>query len=208
MNKDLIPFFDRLAKVYSDIGEEYDRLAGHYRSFSCEGCQDNCCTTVFSHYTLIEHLYFLEGFRRLQEKERADMTARAKGYAETLALHSGPAEELDLMCPVNVDGLCGVYKNRPLICRIHGLPSLLRSPRGVQQWKGCLRFQEMHGENIDQEMDRTGYYSAIASIEADLRKDISFFHKYKKTIADMVLDLEREGMNIVKSVLRPEESGE
>jgi len=204
MNTDLITLFQQLSDVYSDIDREYDRLARHYGNFSCTGCVDNCCTTVFFHYTLIEHLFLIDGFRTLADEVKKSMAEKAGEYARTLAEHPEDPTGIDLMCPANVDGLCGVYANRPLICRIHGLPSVLQSRGGIQRWKGCLRFQSIHGDAITLEMDRTMNYSKIAALEASLRKERSFFQKYRKTIADMILDWTRDGTSIVESIMASE----
>lgn len=184
------PYLQRLSEVYRDIGDVYDRVAGHYGGFSCEGCRDNCCSTVFYHYTLIETLYFLKGFRTLSEGRMTEAVAEARRYLAVLERNPGRETALSLMCPVNFEGLCGVYEYRPLICRIHGLPAFLDSRRGdVQRWKGCLRFQELHGAGIDREIDRTPFYSTIAGLEIELRKSIGDFSRSRRTIAHMIGDV-------------------
>jgi Fe-S-cluster containining protein len=202
MNRNLESHFDSLSGVFEEIGREYDRLAGHYDDFSCQGCQDNCCTTVFSHYTLIEYLYLLKGFETLPWEQKDQAKTRAEEYVRSLREHPGGETSLELMCPLNVEGLCGLYQYRPLICRIHGLPSMLRSPaRGVQRWDGCLRFQELHGDAITLEMDRTGFYSRIAILERDMRQELGFMQKIKKTIAEMITGQSEDEARLITKIV-------
>lgn len=201
MDIDISLYFDRLSEVYDEIDREYDKAAKQYDTFSCDGCKDNCCKTVFYHYTLIENLYFIEGIGEIPENIREDIVRKATDYVENLGKHPFNAEELSIMCPVNVDGKCIVYKQRPLICRIHGLPGMLHSPlKGTQKFEGCLRFSTMHGDNIFHEIDRTAFYSKIAYIERDLRKEIVFTQKYKKTIAEMIIDQTKDEITLVKKM--------
>lgn len=184
------PYLERLSEVYRGIEVAYGQVAGHYESFSCEGCQSNCCTTVFYHYTLIEALCFGNGFRALPEDRMNAAIGEARRYVEVLERNPGGETSLSLMCPVNFGGLCGVYEHRPLICRIHGVPAFLDSRRGaVERWKGCLRFQELHGGRIDREIDRTPFYTAVAELEIELRKSAGDFSRSRKTIAHMITDI-------------------
>lgn len=186
-----VPYLQRLSEVYRDIEDVYGQVAAHYGDFSCQGCSSNCCSTVFYHYTLIEALYFREGFRALPEHKMKGAIREARRYLADLARNPGRETALSIMCPVNFGGLCGVYQHRPLICRIHGVPAFLdsRGAGGVQRWKGCLRFQELYGGRIDHEIDRTPFYSAIAELEIELRKSAGDFSRCRKTIAHMIADI-------------------
>ena len=201
MDIDISPYFDRLAPAYKEIDTEYDKVAKHYGSFSCESCEENCCVTVFYHYTLIENLYFIEGFEALPENKRKESIKKAEDYVKELADHPFGETELTIMCPVNFDGQCIVYENRPLICRIHGLPGVLHSPRkGEQKWEGCSRFTSMHGDSITREIDRTAFYSSVAFIERDLREEMVFTQKVKKTIAEMIVDQTKDEITLIKKM--------
>lgn len=200
MDIDISPYLNRLSEVYDEIDHEYEKAARHYGNFSCEGCEDNCCRTVFYHYTLIENFFLVEGFGRLPDDEKKEIIRRAHDYVKSLSEKPFGETGLSIMCPLNVDGPCALYKNRPLICRIHGLPAVLESPRkGTQRWEGCRRFKET-GRNISHEIDRTKFYSLIAFIEGDLRKNMVFFQKYKKTIAEMIVDQTKDDVTLVKKM--------
>lgn len=201
MNPDISPYLNRLASLYRSIDEVYAQLASHYGSFSCEGCTDNCCTTVFAHYTLIENFYFLEGFDALPAVRKKEAIERAEKYLRKLE-KAEKETALSIMCPVNFEGLCAVYEQRPLICRVHGLPAQVSSPqKGVEHWNGCLRFQALHGDHIDLEIDRTYFYAEIAALEVDLRRDLMHFEKYRKTIAHMVDEYDTGGSSVMKQFI-------
>ncbi|MEM9462704.1 MAG: YkgJ family cysteine cluster protein [Myxococcota bacterium] len=49
------------------------------------------------------------------------------------------ADDPDAMhhCALLVDDRCTVYEQRPMICRTHGLPTLVRDPEGGASLQGC-----------------------------------------------------------------------
>jgi len=81
---------------------------------------------------------------------------------EALARGERPA----VMCPVNDDGLCGMYEHRLMICRLHGVPHLLAGRDGLPQaYPGCHRFP---AGSAAAPLDRTPLYRDLARIEMDL----------------------------------------
>ncbi len=181
-------YLDRLFEVYRDIDRAYAASADYY-GFSCDGCVDNCCRTVFYHYTLIEYFGLLEGFDRLPEGIKAESLARARSYLEVLKRSRGREESLDLMCPLNFDGLCKVYEHRPLICRIHGFPGVLHHPaRGKQQFTGCKPFNETNRKELTHVLDRTPFYSRIVEIERGMRRQMDYMKRFRLTIAEMLVE--------------------
>ncbi len=200
MDIDISKYLDELASIYKDIDRAYDEGAEHYEGFSCEGCMDNCCKNVFYHYTLIENLYFIEGFLDLPDDISEQGIGKAKDYVKVLGKNPFKEIQLSMMCPMNFEEKCEIYEHRPLICRIHGLPAVLYSPKGTQKWEGCWRFGEQHGDRIDFEIDRTAFYTRLASLERDLREEMSFMQKHKKTIAEMIVDLTKDEITVVKKI--------
>ncbi len=199
MSIDLSSYLEKLSEIYDSIDREYEALQEHYNHFSCEGCDDNCCTTVFFHYTLTEYLFLVEGLEAM-DKGRFDFVLQtAKAYQKEFLKNPYEYESLRIMCPLNIEGLCILYKHRPLICRIHGLPGFLESPKkGKQHWSGCLRFRHIHGEDTERAIDRTPFYTQIATLEGQVRRELVFFQKYKKTIAEMIIDFSNDEITHVK----------
>lgn len=174
----------RLGLLYSAMDKAYASLAGSY-GFNCEGCEDNCCTQRFYHYTLAEYMYLLEGVKKLSPETRELVFRRARVVVESYPHELQAGEMFKLMCPANFDGLCGLYEWRPMICRLHGLPHFFRMPDGTERMGGgCHRLN-----SSDKRLDRTSFYTELAAIEKSLREQTGFREKIRKTTAQMLLDM-------------------
>ncbi|MDA8240147.1 MAG: hypothetical protein M0Z67_07225 [Nitrospiraceae bacterium] len=190
----LLPFIEKIRSLYASMDEAYARAAER-AGFECRGCSESCCEERFYHYTLAEHFFLLDGLRKLDRETAAKMLDKAR---ETVRLHR--LQDLQrtggrAMCPLCSGGLCAVYAYRPMICRLHGIPHIVRKQGIVQAGPGCHRFAE---EPVDKltapELDRTGFYYGMAAIEIELRRLTGFGGRYKKTVAEMVVDgLARDG---------------
>jgi Fe-S-cluster containining protein len=177
-----------LYEVYEDIDNAYNESARYYQ-FSCEGCEENCCNTVFYHHTLIEYFAVIDGFDSLPEDVKEEALGRAKEYIKELNKYRGKEPLLKRFCPLNFDGLCMIYKSRPLICRIHGLPGYFKHPtKGIQHFSGCKRFERLNNSSREKLIDRTKFYTQIATLESQLRRDMNYVIRFQKTIAEMIND--------------------
>lgn len=179
----------RLKQVYAAMDQAYTHVADRY-GFHCHGCADNCCLTHFHHHTFLEFLYLLKGYRNLEKWERIDI--RNKAGAVCTALGHADFGEDDhrprLMCPLNSDGRCRLYRQRPMICRMHGLPHLLRRPDGrIVKGPGCTDFERRCGEKDTVSFDRTPFYRDMARLEGELRRLIGGETRIKMTVAEMIL---------------------
>ncbi|ABB39406.1 hypothetical protein Dde_2610 [Oleidesulfovibrio alaskensis G20] len=162
--------FARLADLYTRMEQEYSdkaRAAG----LTCAGCPDNCCTSYFQHHTHVEWLYLWRGMNRLPEARRAAYLARAKDVVEQSRDLLARGIRPRLMCPVNDDGLCGIYEHRLMICRMHGTRNVLALPDGgLRSFSGCFRFVECTaGQQAEAvpTVDRTPYYRELAALEME-----------------------------------------
>ncbi len=193
MDINIAAYLNKLSEIFKEIDKEYENTQKLYNNFSCSECNENCCTTVFYHYTLLENFYLLEGLRMIEPEKMITIRERAESYYNELVKNQFEFTSLKIMCPLNFDNLCCIYEYRPLICRIHGLPGILHTPhRGKHQWQGCKRFKELYGEEIYLYINRTPYYTKIATLEGQLKKELVFQHKYKKTITEMILDYAKD----------------
>ena len=193
MTVDVAPYLERLSGIYDAIDRGYQELAKEHAGFTCNGCEDLCCNSVFVHFTLLEHIYVIEGFRKLSGERRRDVLSRAREYNTEYSKVSRPEENFRMPCPLNYDSLCILYTFRPMACRIYGLPGVLRSPsKGVQEFEGCWRFKKLHGAEARKRLDRTPFYRELAELEREFRERLVYFQKYRKTIAQMLLDEERK----------------
>lgn len=163
----------------------WNRVASEY-SFQCNGCEDNCCKSLFFHYTHIEKAYLLHGFKGLKKNRQAAILSRAQNYCDITFNQPGAIQSHKIYCPLNENDLCLLYRFRPMICRLHGLPHELNRP-GFDPVKspGC------HAGLFDDKQyitfDRTPFYQEMAQIESLFRKNMSKTDKIKESIAQMLI---------------------
>lgn len=170
------------------MDEEYGRLSALY-GFTCEGCGENCCTQRFHHHTLAEYMFLLEGLKAAPPGLRETILRRSRVVVESYAHELQAGELFKLMCPVNFDGLCALYEWRPMICRLHGLPHYFIMPDGARKTGGgCHRIK---GEG-PASLDRTPFYTELARIEKNLREQLGFRERFRKTTAQMITDMSLE----------------
>ena len=174
------PYLNQLKELFDDMDVAYDRVADNY-GFRCTGCVDSCCRSRFYHHTLLEYLVIREGLIELPSGPKNDITAEAE------RLKTGDHEDRP-MCPVNLGGRCQLYRYRPMICRLHGISHELRKPGQVSiQSPGCEAFTIKAQGKPYFKFDRTPFYSQMARIEAGLRQASGITHKFKKTVAQMIV---------------------
>ena len=180
----------QLADLYQRMETAYDQVAKAL-NFTCAGCPDNCCDSYFQHHTYIEWAYLWEGLNELAPERLQEITARAKDYIKAAEASLARDERPMIMCPLNEAGLCALYKHRLMICRMHGVPSLLRRPDGQQlHFPGCFRCQEIvEGRSGEiPSVDRTKLYLELIELENRLTKNLRhILPRVKKSIAQMIV---------------------
>jgi Fe-S-cluster containining protein len=173
--------FQRLDRAY----DQNARAAG----FACNGCRDNCCRTRFYHHTLIEVLSIQSGLRMLPADRSLRIRAAAEAALEKTTQQHRRREPVDVMCPLNENHRCVLYGQRPMICRLHGIPHVLRLPDGrTRTGPGCDDFYRQCGRGADPLLDRTPLYGAMADLEQRLRKRLNYHGKIKMTVAEIIVD--------------------
>ncbi len=179
------PYLDALEALFADMDDAYRRAASHY-GFHCEGCEDNCCRTRFHHHTCLEVLYLREGFSHLSSGDRSVVERDAGVYSADAAQR--PAKGRGRMCPLNRDQRCILYKHRPMICRLHGIPHELNRPgRPPARGPGCEAFDRHCGHLPYRSFDRTPFYTRMAELERRMRQAIGFSDRVHLTVADIIL---------------------
>ncbi len=167
-----------LALLFTEMDRCYAAAAAAY-GFACQGCRDNCCRSRFYHHTLLEVLYLARGFETLPLDGRDAVRQRARE-----AVQPGAARP---MCPFNLEGHCQVYLHRPMICRLHGIPSELALPgQPPQRSSGCDTFAARCGTAPYRSMDRGPHYAALARLESQWRTTLGFHRRLRLTIAEIV----------------------
>jgi len=187
-SKDLQPYLDRLAALYEKMDQEYDRVAGEL-DFSCAGCDDNCCDSLFIHHTYVEWIFLIRGIRKMASNIQARLVASSREYLARMNMLKAKGEEPLAMCPLNENGKCMAYDHRMMICRLHGVPALIKMPTGAEKrFGGCFRCQEkIAGTNNFPEVDRTPLLTEMAAIERDLLTAAGPRPRVKLSIAEMII---------------------
>ena len=98
-----------LLRVDELCGRTAERLASH---LSCRPGCDACCRHLS--VCAVEAAALRQALRELPEAEAALIRQKA--------LQSAPESP----CPLLHEGLCLLYRARPIICRTHGLPILIQ----------------------------------------------------------------------------------
>lgn len=179
--------FPRLAALYDRMQSDYDRVA-QSADFNCFGCTKNCCTSYFQHHTYVEWAYMWKGIEALPIKKKEAYLQRAADYVEQSKRQLAAGVRPDSMCPLNDEGLCGLYTHRLMICRLHGVPHfLLRGIGQASDYPGCFRFDEKDIGNTPR-LDRTPLYRELAMLERDyLGRAFGKAPKVDLTLAEMMV---------------------
>lgn len=184
----LIAFYDRLQNIFDDMDRKYGIAAEHY-GFQCQGCHDNCCRTRFHHHTYLEYLFIRRGFDNLDALRQSAIRLKAEAVCRQTELADIKGLPVQLMCPLNHAGLCALYEQRPMICRLHGIPHELQKPgRSVIHGPGCGDFNECCSDKSYFKFDRTPLYFAMAKLENEFKQAAGLTGRIKMTIAEMVLE--------------------
>jgi Fe-S-cluster containining protein len=142
----LKPSLEKLLHSYgillSSVDDWFARCrASSGKDIACaQGCSA-CCRGLFD-ITLLDAFYLKQGFDLLPagvkrpallqaEKRLKELRSIWKDYAPPYILNYRPEEEWDALMPdddrtpcplLGNNGVCLVYENRPMTCRLHGIP--------------------------------------------------------------------------------------
>ncbi len=120
---------------------------------ACRAGCDLCCKTQLS-VTTLEAAVLREGLLAASDELKQRLRAR---------LSSPPAERCLLL---GDDGRCQAYDARPLVCRSHGLPLRLRTPRGLEIVSSCeLNFQDADVE-ADMVLDQERLSTILGALDS------------------------------------------
>ncbi|THB80710.1 MAG: YkgJ family cysteine cluster protein [Desulfobacteraceae bacterium] len=169
------------------MDDTWKNVADQY-GFVCNGCEDNCCQTLFFHHTHIERDYLVEGFNALEKSVKLEVLHKAEAYCDKLLLFSSPDKPFRMMCPLNLEGRCLIYDHRPMICRLHGLPHELSDTNGDREHQpGCRAGHARFNTKGYIPFNRTKIYTQMASLEAAYTRTIRRQgQRIKLTIAQML----------------------
>ena len=187
LSEQFVPYAQKLQTIFAAMDLAYTKVADVH-GFLCTGCEDNCCRTRFYHHTYLEWLYLHYGWKKLETEQQAAIQARAAEICRQMATDEPLQESPRRMCPLNSNGLCGLYEYRPMICRLHGIPHTLQRPDGRKViGPGCDDFHQQCAPRREATLDRTPHYRALADLEQQIRRALGLTDKLKLTVADMIV---------------------
>jgi Fe-S-cluster containining protein len=180
-------WLDRMAALFEAMDKAYEDAASHY-GFVCSGCEESCCLTRFYHHTCLEYAFLKKGFERLDAQVQEVVKGKAAACCSAHRSADAAGQKIRIMCPLNADGRCRVYRFRPMICRLHGVPHELHVPgRDTQYGSGCDCFAKQSDGKAYYPFDRTPFYKTLAELERGFRGMLGADGKIRMTIAEMVL---------------------
>lgn len=188
---DIAPFWEALEKLFAVMNAKYDQVASCY-GFQCRGCDDNCCKTRFYHHTYLEVFYLKKGLDELNPQIKGQVISGAADICSEERKNTGEENvHARIMCPANIDGRCMVYKYRPMICRLHGIPSewTFPSPTGKNRTvisSGCEEFERQTKKRDYLKFDRTPLYMEMSLLEKRFKRHFGFNQKIKMTVAQII----------------------
>lgn len=184
---------EQLRILYEDMEHAYDAVA-HQLGHGCDGCPDNCCDSYFLHHTYIEWAYLWQGMKALDEVRRQALVDRARAYEVEANKIVAAGERPGIMCPLNEDGRCVLYRHRLMVCRTHGVPASMTRPDGRKiSFPGCFRCQDLVDEQglVEADipaMERTILLKRLVVLEQELlRGKRQLAPRVKRTIASMLV---------------------
>lgn len=193
MRDGYLEYFERLREIYAAMDDAYSAVAEKY-GFTCDQCPDNCCLTRFYNLTYVEYYYLLSGIEQFPPEQQLAIEKKAQNVVGRVAADEAAGRTPRHMCPLNVEGRCGLHSHRLMICRLHGIPHEFRFPDGRASYgEGCSVFGERCGDRAYIVFDRTPFYQQLSSLEKDLRQSAGINGKVKMTIAQMIVAGFREG---------------
>lgn len=182
---------EQLRLLYREMEISYDKVAGQL-GLTCSGCSDNCCDSYFMHHTYIEWSYLWHGLSELSPEKQKEILGRAEEYERKCEESLSAGMRPQIMCPLNDNGRCILYKHRLMVCRTHGVTAAMTRPDGKRlQFPGCFRCQDIVEKNYPDVqqvpvMDRTGLLRQLVILEQRYLSGKHITPRVKTTIAGML----------------------
>ncbi len=187
-----VNLISQLQEIYQQLEEAYESVAQEI-DFSCASCPDNCCDSYFLHHTYVEWAYLWLGFSQLEKKQQDEIFEKSREYLTQCESARKADKRPQVMCPLNKEGLCMLYKHRLLVCRTHGVPATMTRPDGQSMsFPGCFRCQDIVKEKYDKgvppHVERTPLLGRLVLLENELLDNRRHMvPKVKLSIAEMIV---------------------
>jgi Fe-S-cluster containining protein len=165
---DFTTYFEKYEALAAKVEEAFKRVdAAHPGLVKCKpGCTD-CCFALFD-LTLVEALYLNQKFNEKFEGENFELIIEKANKADRQiyklkkAAYQSAQDGTDedavveemgkkrIRCPLlNDDNLCALYENRPLACRIYGVPLAIGGTGRTCGFSGFVKGEKYPTVNMD-----------------------------------------------------------
>ncbi len=142
MNIDFTPFFEKYETLVKAADDAFKKVSSEFNDcVTCEIKCSDCCHAIFD-LTLIEAIYLKNKFNeKFSGEEKARLIENADKIDRQLALLKKEAykqskdgvDEVEILGKISMERMrcpllddndeCILYENRPLTCRIYGIPT-------------------------------------------------------------------------------------
>ena len=159
----------RIEELYRKMDSAY-AAAAEQTGLTCEGCDGViCCSVDLILHTFIEISYLRLGFKMLQPALQSEVLTKSRWMVDAKREAPHGDRYRTAVCALNFAGACILYKHRPMICRLAGIPHVFTRPDGSEAHSGgCKRFEEtLRGQNPEAKIDRSPFYREMASMELE-----------------------------------------
>lgn len=179
----------RNEELLSRVDDWFSRCMETYpEHIACQSGCSACCRSTFD-ITLVDAYYLKRGFEVLPgpvkdavlakcHERLASMREHWPELDHPFVLNYRPEEDWEILMPdedetpcvlLGADGRCLVYQNRPMTCRLHGIP-LLDTEGEVMHDEWCtMNFTEV---------DPLGLTGLAAPFDAILREEVALFRDF------------------------------
>lgn len=165
---DIPTLFERYEQIVRKADRAFQKMVGDYGSLiKCRIRCADCCHAVFGLF-LIEAAYVRSHFDGLSEKERRQALLRADITDQEIEkIGDGCGGAVDLSrerarCPLlNEKEACILYPQRPITCRVYGIPTAIHGRGHV-----CTRSGFRKGDSYPA-FDLDGAYRALNELSRE-----------------------------------------
>jgi len=150
---------DRYRELAAKVDAFFARVASrHAADLRCAPGCDRCCHARLT-VTTVEADAIAELVATLPDAERGLLRALAERAPDPVAPRCAALDDA---------GRCRIYAARPIVCRSHGVPIRMRSPRGLPVVDACALNFTAHGPaaaDPDCVLDQTTLSATLLAID-------------------------------------------
>lgn len=178
--------FQRYESLVAKVNHAFQKMQKDYGEYiKCKIHCSDCCHAIFGLF-LIEAAYLQRHFKELSikekraallrgeksDKEQRELEKKIKTYANDPQMASYSLSKERILCPLlNENQECILYVYRPIICRVYGIPLVIKGKAHVCWNAGFKKGEPYPTFNLD-EVHRELYLLSRELLGRAGRKDL------------------------------------